>query len=49
MLVTRTVGTGDREGQMKAVFLDEVGHEGKVDAGELGLPRFLDEVWSTKP
>lgn len=33
VLVTRTVGTGEREGQMKAVFLDEVGNAGKVDKG----------------
>lgn len=33
VLVTRTVGTGEREGQMKAVFLDDVGNAGKVDKG----------------
>lgn len=33
VLVTRTGGTGDKEGQMKAVFLDELGHTGKVDKG----------------
>lgn len=35
MFVTRTGGTGEREGQMKAVFLDEVGGTGsEVDKGE---------------
>jgi transcription initiation factor TFIIE subunit beta len=33
VFVTRTGGTGDREGQMKAVFLDEIGNQGKVDEG----------------
>ena len=33
VLVTRTGGTGDKEGQLKAVFLDELGHVGKVDQG----------------
>lgn len=37
ILVTRTEGTKDRDGQMKAVFLDEVGNTLSVDQGELLL------------
>lgn len=37
VLVTRTGGAGDKEGQLKAVFLDELGHTGKVDKGWFSL------------
>lgn len=33
MLVTRTGGSGEKEGQLKAVFLDEIGTEGRIDKG----------------
>lgn len=33
VLVTRTEGTRERDGQMKAVFLDEVGKIEPVDQG----------------
>lgn len=34
VFVTRTGGGGDGVGQMKAVFLDEIGERGVVDKGE---------------
>lgn len=33
VLVTRTGGSNEREGQIKAVFLDEIGLSTKVDKG----------------
>lgn len=33
VLVTRTGASGDKEGQIKAVFLDEIGRDEKVDDG----------------
>lgn len=38
VLVTRTEGTRERDGQMKAVFLDEVGKIEPVDQGEFFSP-----------
>ena len=37
VLVTRTNASGDKEGQLKAVFLDEFGPVGQIDEGELIL------------
>ena len=44
-MVTRTGGVGDKEGQMKAVFLDELGHTGKVDKGSLAFFGLAQVCW----
>jgi hypothetical protein len=40
VLVTRTGGSGEKEGQLKAVFLDEIGTEGRIDKGEFHFSRW---------